>query len=480
MLQLVTLFFLSTLFAQEKVHVKNVTPQGYTKTVEQVRIEFSQPMVRFGDIKLDFPAESSCFKNGQGRWIDTKNWVFDFDTSLSGGTSCSIQVMGKVYSFNTGGPHVNEVFPRTYRPIDPLQNFILILDAAVDRSSLTKGAYFIVEGLGDRIPIDVIEGSHAEKIKIAAQNEYKYEPESFVGNWVAIKSKRPFPPGSRVSLIWSQEIRSLSGFTSPQDSLFEFTVAEPFQAEFRCERMAPGQPCVPLLNMNLIFSATVSQKEAKAIYLQSSDGKKIFASDLLKEGRGERVSYLTFKGPFPPKQEFYLHLPKDVRDEEGRALSNSTQFPLRIRTGDNPSLLKFAADFGIIEADSSSALAVTLRKVEKSLNTKFMGWTGRYDGKNFPALLKSLNEVLNSPNSSDRLKTLKETKVKNIVVQKPLQPMDTEVVGIPLKTKGFYVVEMESEILGQELLGKKSPYFVRSAALVTNMAVHVKYNSHEV
>ncbi len=479
MLHILFLFLLSPVFAQERVHVKNVTPQGYIKTVEQVRIEFSQPMVRFGDIKLDFPAESSCFKNGQGRWIDTKNWVFDFDNSLPGGTSCSIQVMGKAYSFNTGGPHISEVFPRTYRPIDPLQNFILMLDSAAEKASLHKGAYFVVEGLGDRIPVEVIEGASAKKIKEAAQKEYQYEPESFKGDWLAIKAQRPFPAGSRVSLIWSKEVRSQSGFSSPSDEVFEFTVAEPFKAEFRCDRLAPGQPCIPLLNMNLIFSATISQENARAIYLQSSDGKKIPPSDLLKEGSGERVSYLTFKGPFPPNQEFKLYLPRNIKDEDGRELSNQSQFPLNVKTGENPSLLKFAADFGIVEAEPKSAIALTLRRVEKSLQTKFLGWTGKFNDKNFPALLKALNAVQKSPNGSERLSNLTGAEVKNIFVQKPLQASDTEVVGIPLKQNGFYVVEMESALLGQEILNKKAPYFVRSAALVTNMAVHVKYNQHE-
>lgn len=479
MLQLLFVFFLSPLFAQERVHVKNVTPQGYTKTVDQVRIEFSQPMVRFGDIKLDFPADSSCFKNGQGRWIDTKNWVFDFDNSLPGGASCSIQVMGNTYSFNTGGPHISEVFPRTYRPIDPLQNFILILDSAVEKASLNKGAYFVVEGLGDRIPVVVIEGSSAKKIKEAAEKEYQYEPESFKGEWLAIKGQRLFPAGAKVSLVWSKEVRAQSGLGSPSDEVLEFTVAEPFQAEFRCDRLAPGQPCVPLLNMNLIFSATISQENARAIYLQSSDGKKIPPSDFLKEGIGERVSYLTFKGPFLPNQEFKLHLPPNIKDEEGRGLSNQNQFPLNIKTGENPSLLKFAADFGIIEAEPKSAIALTLRRVEKSLQTKFLGWTGKFNEKDFPALLKALNSVQKSPNGSERLSNLNGAEVKNIVVQKPLQASDAEVVGIPLKQNGFYVVEMESALLGQEILNKKAPYFVRSAALVTNMAVHVKYNQQE-
>ena len=49
-----------------------------------------------------------------------------------------------------------------------------------------------------------------------------------------------------------------------------------------------------------------------------------------------------------------------------------------------------------------------------------------------------------------------------------------EVIGVPLPGPGFYLVEMESQILGNALLGKPVPMFVPTSVLVTNMAVHFK------
>ena len=56
-----------------------------------------------------------------------------------------------------------------------------------------------------------------------------------------------------------------------------------------------------------------------------------------------------------------------------------------------------------------------------------------------------------------------------------------EVVGIPLKQPGFYVVELASPKLGAALLTGSHPgakggevYHVSTAALVTNLAVHFK------
>jgi len=51
----------------------------------------------------------------------------------------------------------------------------------------------------------------------------------------------------------------------------------------------------------------------------------------------------------------------------------------------------------------------------------------------------------------------------------------SEVIGIPLAGPGFYVVELSSPRLGAALLGKRAPMYVPAAALVTNLAVHLKW-----
>ncbi|WP_374029551.1 alpha-2-macroglobulin [Bdellovibrio bacteriovorus] len=465
-------------FAQEKIQVTNVTPQGYVSSVEQVRVEFSHPMVKFGDIKLDSPVKSDCFKNGQGRWIDTRNWVYDFNEPLRGGHACSLSALGQKFQFNTGGPHVLSTFPPTYKAIDPQQYFVLMLDAPVKKESIEKGAYFVVEGLGDRLPAQLVDGSEAAKIKAAAESEYKYDKESFKGDFVVVKSTRAFPPGGRLSLVWSKQIQSVSGSSSPEDVNFEFKVEEPFKAEFSCDREAPGKPCVPILGMRLTFTAPVKISEAKKIYLEGPDKKKIFAN-LTEEATQETANYLEFKGPFAKNTSYKLVIPTDLKDEENRSLANKAQFPLTVKTGEDPSLLKFTGTFGVIEAGPEAALAVTLRRVEKSLQTRFSGWTGQWTAADFKKIVSALNQIQKDPTSEERLALWKNTPFEKIQVQKPLKASDTEVVGIPLKKTGFYAVEMESSLLGQSLLNKKAPFYVRTAALVTKMAVHIKHNGNE-
>jgi uncharacterized protein YfaS (alpha-2-macroglobulin family) len=54
-------------------------------------------------------------------------------------------------------------------------------------------------------------------------------------------------------------------------------------------------------------------------------------------------------------------------------------------------------------------------------------------------------------------------------------PHPFEVVGIPLPQPGYHVVEIASPRLGQSLLDRAAPMYVRTGVLVTNLAVHFKW-----
>src|SRR5262245_21215731 len=60
-------------------------------------------------------------------------------------------------------------------------------------------------------------------------------------------------------------------------------------------------------------------------------------------------------------------------------------------------------------------------------------------------------------------------------VPKPEGARAFEVVGIPLGEPGFYVVELASPRLGSALLGDARTRYVATAALVTNLAVHLAW-----
>ena len=63
---------------------------------------------------------------------------------------------------------------------------------------------------------------------------------------------------------------------------------------------------------------------------------------------------------------------------------------------------------------------------------------------------------------------------KEFEMPKPNGPNAFEMMGIPLKRPGLYIVELKSTRLGTVLLGAPKPMYVPTAALVTNLAVHFK------
>src|SRR5262249_33225022 len=66
-----------------------------------------------------------------------------------------------------------------------------------------------------------------------------------------------------------------------------------------------------------------------------------------------------------------IELPKELRDDAGRSLSNAEMFPLQTKTAGAPALVKFpAATFGVLELNAEPTLPVTVRHVEGDLAVK--------------------------------------------------------------------------------------------------------------
>jgi len=74
--------------ADHAARVESFSPQGYVRHVRQVVVRFSDSMVALGDPRLADPFTVSCPAHGKGRWADTRDWVFDFDSDLNAGVRC--------------------------------------------------------------------------------------------------------------------------------------------------------------------------------------------------------------------------------------------------------------------------------------------------------------------------------------------------------------------------------------------------------
>ena len=188
-------------------------------------------------------------------------------------------------------------------------------------------------------------------------------------------------------------------------------------------------------------------------------------------------------------------MPPDFRDDAGRPLANASLFPMRVQTAVYPPLAKFAAaPFGIIELDDAPAMPVTVRNIEADArvllasgqaaqtvgslrvegDAAIMAWMARLNRYH-----ESSIDIGDKTVETRSLGLLAgEAGVREVALPAPAngtkEARPFEVIGIPLPEPGFYVMELASQRLGAALLGKPAPMYVRTSALVTNLAVHLK------
>lgn len=491
----------------QSAQVQSFTPEGTLKRIRQIQVRFSAPMVAFGDPRgAGDPFDIECGEKGVGRWADPENWIFDFERDLPSGTRCRFtlrkglktlqgdQVTGRQsFEFSTGGPSIKESTPfEGQESISDDQVFLLELDGEPVEASVLSHVWFSVEGIPERIGTKIVKDAAREAILDVRfpKRYYPKRPEHLL----LIQAVRTFPPLSKVSLVWGAGVSSPSGAATKQDQVLAFRTWEDFRATLSCTRENPDKDCVPIAAMRLELSAATPWKTISRATLQGPGGR-IWKPELEED---QMVTRIRFKPPFPEKATLQLHLPAGIKDEAGRTLANADRFPLDVRTDEYPPLAKFAADFGILELKGGAVLPVTVRNIESELSGKTLevrGGEGKFDPLPMPAQGRIAGRTLRIPSDKvaqmlgwiqkissrqweDRSRSMfgpaTTAEAKSFTLPKPNGARPFEVIGIPFKAPGFYVVELESEILGAALLGKAQPMFVPAAALVTNLSVHFK------
>ncbi|MGV3571351.1 MAG: alpha-2-macroglobulin family protein [Ramlibacter sp.] len=513
--------------AAQALQVTSVTPQGEVARVRQIVAKFDTAAVTFGDPKAQAPLALSCSDAqataGNGRWTGDKQWVFDFENDLPPGIQCTVTAKPGFVSpqggalapgnwrFHTGGPFVQELRPSGGR-IDEEQFFAMRLNGAATPQSLQQFVSCSVEGIGERVPVRLLPPAERQALfkalgMVAAAAK---EPQRYV----ALACNRRLPPNARVQLIYGKGVATPSGIANAVERRYDFTVREPFAVSFSCERENAQAACLPIRPMALAFNAPVPRKTAEQIRLKSGklELQPQFDADA---GPDSAVEGVTFKTVFPERTEFTLELPRDFKDASGRPLRNADSFPLKVATGPMPPLAKFAAaPFGIVERfaepDSGPLLPVTLRNVEPALRTQALtpGRVGDLSPRTDAEILAWIDKVARygqwhvsraearaevkqplprvlKPEDKDQVEARMlsllagQPGVRAMELPRPAadEPRPFEVVGIPL-TPGFHVVEIASPLLGRSLLderyGGQRTMYVRTSALVTNIAVHFK------
>jgi hypothetical protein len=528
------LCLLATLnLAAQAFQITSLSPQGEVAQVRQVVAKFDESAVRFGAPKAAAPLSVQCSdaqaSKGKGRWTSDREWVYDFDNDLPPGTHCTLQVKPGIksasgaqltsvasYQFNSGGPYIKTIRPYQGSPIDEAQFFTLQLSGPATPASVQASVWCAVDGLGEQIPVRLIEGKERAALLNAQDLDRAAATDPL--SVVTLACNRRLTPSAQVQLVYGKGVSTPGNAARPTgtansvEKRFGYTVREPFTASFYCERQNAQAACLPIRPLGLNFNAPVARKLAEGIRLKSD--KQTFKPVIEQDGAdGDSVvSGVVFPTVLPEQTAFTIELPKGFADASQRSLHNADSFPLKTATGAMPPLAKFAASpFGIVERfaepNGVALLPVTLRNVEAALRVKggkvsdlkpgtdaeIIAWftkVQRYD--NFTAsrrtatadlkypLPKSVNEFDQQQVQTRMVSLLQgQAGVKTLDLPTPnsTDPRPFEVVGIPL-SPGFHVVEIASQKLGSALLdelhGPGRTMFMRTSALVTNLGVHFK------
>lgn len=506
------------------------SPQGQVKGVRQVSARFDVDMVPLGDPRLSDPFLVKCPAKGTGRWVDNRNWVYDFEQDLPAGLECSFTLIDRSkdiagetlapasFSFTTGGPAILTTIPSEGDQISEDQVFVLGLDAPVHEASLAGHFWCVAEDVAEKIPAQLLTGEAKAKVLAASEHFFQrylsvlaiqhslylldvpsgsrrealLSSASKPGAPVLVaRCGRRLPADRTVSLAWERGIESTTGIANTDEQILAFKTRPDFSARLHCEKLNPRRPCLPVLPMQLEFSAPVNSKMAARITLRS--GQKTWhgkSSD--DDNRSGYTRSLSFEGPFPEAAKLTLALPPRLKDQDGRNLVNMASFPLRLKTDRAPPLAKFASDFGIYELNAQPALPLTVRYVAKLSQRHAQLSAERLTTRNPVEVIEWMRRIremsINEFGERDDEKRYAPIihfgaedsifearhKIASLKLPKPLPDRETEVIGIPLTGAGFHIVEVASPRLGAALMDKPKPYYVRATALVTNMAVHFK------
>jgi uncharacterized protein YfaS (alpha-2-macroglobulin family) len=508
-------------FGDTPATVLTATPGTDGDAIARFTLRFSEPMVPLAGGKD--PIAMACAVDGKGRWVDPATYVWDYARPLPGGITCRATLKPDLetlaghavtgtrsFAIDTGGPVARAILPGEGDDgIAEDQVFLVAANGAVDRASVAASAYCAVDGIGERIAVDLQPAGLPARLLPALGNNWRTR--SFLesagvpsplpaaaaarakalANVVAFKCRRPLPPGRDMAVVWGADIRSPGGRAAGVERRFDFSVRREFSAKVTCPRVNPRAGCNPLEPLTVQFTAPVPRDQALKVRLDLPGNKQLVAT---AEGKDPTVSEVTFKPWLPVATTVKVAMPAGLRDESGRPLANQRRFPLDIAIAEAPPIVKFAAPFGILEASEGGVLPVTMRGVEAGLGMAVNGiasGTARIDGDD-RAIADWLRRVDKAQDNDFREEGPEDHKVTvNHTGETPLLGAEAkatrsrlalpaggrafEVVGIPLKQPGFYVVELASPVLGRVLLGRPATRYVAAAALVTDMAVHFKW-----
>ncbi len=365
--------------------------------------------------------------------------------------------------------------------IDEQQVFLARAKGPVDAKTFIAHVFCEVEGVRSVDSVRTFGGARRNEVLKAAGI-------SNTENWIAFRCTQNFPSGANVIIRWD----SPTAATKQAADTLRFKVRSGDWLELSCSRENKDAGCNPLSNVYVGFKRAVDPKDAARFRLRDDAGKLYSPKTESEDSEGINFSKL------PPETKFTLVVPPNLK-ESGTNTPLTLKRAYTMRTSAYPPLVKFPRSFGILERQADPALpitvrnlepgtagagtAATIRKLRVTSEQDMIRWYARTLG--FQQSDRSMDdEVSDYADFGERPKGDEDVRgrsllkgvaqVQSLPLPKPGGPKEFEVVGLPLPEPGLHIVETESTALGASLLEKKGSMFVRTIALVTNLAVHSK------
>ena len=375
--------------------------------------------------------------------------------------------------------------------IDEQQVFLVRAKGAVDGKTFIERVFCEVEGVRSVDTVRVIGGKRKADLLQAAGV-------SNAENWIAFRCTQNFPSGADVIVRWD----SASPGSFKAADYLRFKVRSGDWLEMTCGRENKEAGCNPLATVTFnVNNRALDPKDAARFRLKDDAGKlyRPVAPD------GEGSDSVSFK-KLPPENRFTLVVPANMK-ELGTGTALALTRPITLTTSAYPPLVKFARSFGIIERNADPALPITVRNLEPVAQStsaaqgtaavirklritseqEMIRWYARVAG--YQSRDQSMDEDEYASGFGEENKIEGDLRARSLLkgnaqaqtlpLPKPGGAKEFEVVGLPLPEPGLHIVEAESTALGASLLEKKGTMFVRSIALVTNLAVHTKVGGSE-
>jgi uncharacterized protein YfaS (alpha-2-macroglobulin family) len=455
-------------------------PTGRVRAVQQVHMTFNREVVALGDTKAAAPASVQCkgtAKPPVARWLDGRRWVAEFPESLRDGVICTVQPLPTIaldgtavsmpasWSFNTGGPNLDNTDPSTQSKEDATVRFYA--SAPLDRASLHH-LRCTVDGKTMPVSFPV---KPVRKLE-AWETPYK-EPDNEVS---AQCGSAPLRNGATVVWTWDKRIAAPTGLTNLKDQQVKLRVRPELFAKVSCTQQLKTPGCDRRYPVIVTFSEPLLHEHAKTMVLRDRNGKTFTDTSLDTHYRNYPIQSLSFNPAFAAVSPLTFEWPAALVDVDKRALARTGDLNLPIHLSSLPPYAGMARNAGVLEwRPGESAQWSVAARGERPIQAR--SW--QFDAATpSPALLalhtlgwtedkiQAGQQPRAYSNSMSRLANLKTPLPRPTEQEIALPTAHTSHVPIPLSGFGNWLVEADSAAYRQsyaaqqhELIRRQSQKF---------------------